>query len=188
MNEFHLYSSKSQYYTDPLSNEQKSFYIPVAPKEHNVFFRNQNGKLSWESENSGLDEFGNSRALLTVDIDLDGDLDLVVNNYHGASMVYRNNLPAPSTSSTRILLQGNPEHGVNLDAIGAQVIAHLSNGNTIWREIRGGGGYMSVQPKAIHLGQPPADIKQIEVIWPNGEKQITTGPFTERLVSISYEP
>ncbi|MCW9015400.1 MAG: VCBS repeat-containing protein, partial [Kangiellaceae bacterium] len=90
MNEFNLYSSENPYYTDPHSEEQKNVYIPVSTKESNVFFVNQGGKLNNRSKESGLDLIGNSRSAAYLDFDKDGDLDIIVNNYHEAAYFYQN--------------------------------------------------------------------------------------------------
>ena len=188
MNEFHVYSSDNPYYTDPLSNENKDVYIPVSQREQNVFFINDTGRLNITTDASGLGDLGNSRALLTVDLDNDGDLDLVVNNYHGAAKIYRNELPIKPSQSVFVSVQGNPEHGVNLDGIGTQVIAHLKSGSKIWREIRGSGGYMSVQPKRLHFGQAADKFLQLDIIWPNGKQQRVPGPFTHHAIDVTYQP
>lgn len=184
MNEFHVYSSENPYYTDPFSDENKSVYMPVSQKEHNVFFRNERGRLNTYTDAAGLGEFSNARALLTVDIDNDGDLDLVINNYHGPARVLRNQSEAGL--STLIHLRGNPASGVNSDAIGTQVIAHMKDGSKIWRELRSSGGYMSAQPKNLHVGQPAHDIDRLVITWPSAEKTIVKGPFSESAISIKY--
>ena len=184
MNEYHLYSSENPYYTDPFSDENKNVYMPVSQKEHNVFFRNEGGSLNTYTDEAGLGEFSNARALLTVDIDDDGDLDLVINNYHGPARVFQNQSAAGL--STLIRLQGDPASGVNSDAIGAQVTAHMKDGSKIWRELRSSGGYMSAQPKKLHFGQPARDIDRLVVTWPNAEKTIVKGPFSESTIFIKY--
>ena len=188
MNEFFVYSSENPYYTDPLSEENKDVYMPVARREQNVFFTNENGRLNIDNDRSGLGDFGNSRALLTVDIDLDGDLDLLVNNYHGGARVYRNNLVPHKAQSTSISVVGNPEEGVNLDGIGTQVIVQLKNGATVWRELRSSEGYMSVQPKRLHIGRLHTDINQLTVIWPNRKRQVIQGPFPSPQINVVYAP
>lgn len=185
MNEFHVYSSENPYYTDPFSEENKSVYMPVSQKEHNVFFRNERGSLNTYTEAAGLGDFSNGRALLKVDIDDDGDLDLVINNYHGPARVLQNQSQAGL--STLIRLQGDPASGVNSDAIGAQVTAHMKDGSKIWRELRSSGGYMSAQPKNLHIGQPAHDIDRLVLTWPNAEKTIVEGPFSGSRIFIKYD-
>ncbi len=72
----------------------------------------------------------------------------------------------------KIKLIGNVQQKVNRDAIGARIILTTENGQTIWREIHGSIGYMSVHPKIQHFGLGEQTIKNIKVFWPNGEVQV----------------
>ena len=171
MNEFNLYSSENPYYTDPHSEEQKNVYIPVATKESNVFFENKNGKLANVSKESGLDLVGNSRSAAYIDFDLDGDLDVIVNNYHEKAYFYKNNLKTKNTNWLKIKLVGEPSEKVTRDAIGAQIIVTTESGNKLWREVHGTIGYMSVHPKVQHFGLGNDKVKEIVILWPNGNRQ-----------------
>ena len=177
MNEFNLYSSENPYYTDPHSEEQKNVYIPVSTKESNVFFVNQAGKLNNRSRESGLDLVGNSRSAAYLDYDKDGDLDIVVNNYHEAANFYQNENKSNS-KWIKFKLIGDPKLKVNRDAIGARIIVTLQNGRKIWREVHSTIGYMSVHPKVQHFGLGNSKIDSIEVIWPNGR--------THKVVEFKY--
>ena len=170
MNEFNLYSSENPYYTDPHSEEQKNVYIPVSTKESNVFFVNQGGKLNNRSKESGLDLIGNSRSAAYLDFDLDGDLDIVVNNYHEAAYFYRNE-QSTKNQWIKFKLEGDAKLNVNRDAIGARIIITLENGRKLWREVHSTIGYMSVHPKVQHFGIADAKIESVKVIWPNGKVQ-----------------
>ena len=152
MNEFNLYSSENPYYTDPLKNAEVNVYIPVATKESNVFFVNDGGKLNNVSKESGIDLVGNSRAAVFFDFEGDGDLDMVLNNYHEKAVVYRNNAQKLNHNWLKVSLEGAPKQGVNLDAIGAQIIVTTEDGDSRWRLVQGSTGYMSVHPKLQHFG------------------------------------
>jgi len=171
MNEFNLYSSDNPYYEDPLENQKKNVYIPVSTKESNVFFVNDGGKLINQSIDSGVDLVGNSRSAVYLDFDNDGDLDIAVNNYHEASVFYENDLNQKNSRWLKIKLIGDIKKNVNRDAIGARIILTTKSGLTMWREVHGSIGYMSVHPKAQHFGLGEEEVKSIEVIWPNGDVQ-----------------
>ncbi len=188
MNEFNLYSSKNPYYTDPLSNEKKDILMPVSFKETNVFFTNQGGRLVNASRESGTDLLSNSRSAVYLDYDGDGDQDVILNNYHEAAVVLRNNSEALGHNWLEIKLVGKPSAGVNLDAIGARLEITTEQGNTVWREVHGSIGYMSVHPKVQHVGLGKAKGLSIKVIWPNGrEQQVKTRAVNQRL-TIQYDP
>lgn len=168
MNEYSVYSD-TPYYTK-VFNEQRKITLPVYEKESNVFFVNEGGKLQNHSKKSGTDLLGNSRSTVYLDFDNDGDLDIVLNNYHGPAVVYRNNSRQLNNNWLMIKLIGDPGKKSNRDAIGAKVIAYKNGEQLAWREIRGGDGYLSVSPKIQHMGLGKEKAVDITVIWPNGEK------------------
>lgn len=170
MNEFNLYTSDNPYFKDS-EQRKRNVYIPVASKESNIFFVNEDGRFENRSRNSGIDLLGNSRSAVYLDYDRDGDLDIVVNNFHQKANFYNNNLNSNKSHWISIKLIGDPKKSVNRDAIGAKVIITLMSGRTLWREIHGSIGYMSVHPKIQHFGLGKEKIDTIEILWPNGEIQ-----------------
>ncbi|NVK21296.1 MAG: CRTAC1 family protein [Kangiellaceae bacterium] len=169
MNEFNVYSNENPYYQDPLSSENKNVYIPVSTKETNVFFTNDGGKLRNTSKDSGLDFLGNSRSAAYFDFENDGDLDLILHNYHEQTKVFSNNAETLKNSWMKVKLIGNLEKKVTRDAIGARIIVKTDSGNTIWREVSSTIGYMSVHPKQQHIGLGNDKIVELIVEWPNGD-------------------
>ena len=171
MNEFNLYSSKNSYANAGVASTDNS-YLPVDTKESNVFFVNSGGKLNNVSEQSGLNLLGNSRSAAYLDFDNDGDLDIILNNYHQKSHFYQNNAERLQTNWMKLNLVGNPKLGVNRDAIGAKIVVSLPNGNKVWREIHGSGAYLTVQSKVVHIGLGQLDRADVMIVWPNGDRQM----------------
>ena len=186
MNEFNLYSSENPYYTDPQENARKSVYIPVDTRETNVFFINQGGKLNNVSRDSGLDLRSNSRSTAYLDFDGDGDLDIVLNNYHEAARFYRNDSAPQTNNWLKVRLVGDAAGSVNRDAIGARLILRTKNGESTWREVHGSSGYMSVQPKTQHFGLGESDSAELEVIWPNGQRRLIESVRAGQTLVIRY--
>ncbi len=168
MNEYNLYSSENAYANAGLETTGTA-YVPVATRESNVFFINSNGKLNNVSEQSGLALLGNSRSAVYLDYDNDGDLDIVVNNYHEKSRFYVNQAQRLGGNWIKLKLEGDPAQGVNRDAIGAKVVLTLPDGKTIWREIHGSTAYMSAQPKVVHAGLGPFKTVDVRITWPDGQ-------------------
>ncbi len=175
MNEFNLYSSKNPYYQDPEGNANPDVIFPVSEREQNVYFENKAGKLQNASKGSGLDILSNSRSAGYFDYDGDGDLDVVINNYHESLSLFRNNAEASHNNWLKVKLTGDPKQKVNADAIGARIYVTLPNGHKIWREIRGTDGYMSVNPSEQHFGLGQAKKVDVEVVWPNKKVQKFAG-------------
>ena len=170
MNEFNLYSNKNPYYTDPQNNKMAKIHIPVSTKESNVFFLNIKGKLQNISSQSGLDLLGNSRSAAYLDYDNDGDLDVILNNYHEKAYFYKNNADRLNNNWIKIRVLGDPEKGVNRDAIGTKIVVSSDQGHQIWREVHGSTGYLSVHPKIQHFGIGKSTQVTVYVYWSNGHK------------------
>ena len=174
MNEYNLYSSKNSYADAGIESAQNT-YLPVDTKESNVFFINSNGRLNNMSEQSGLNLLGNSRSAAYLDYDNDGDLDIILNNYHQQSHFYQNRADRLQNHWIKLRLVGDPSQQVNRDAIGAKVIITLSDGVKIWREIHGSGAYLTVHPKTIHAGLGKLERADVHITWPGGKQQNVRG-------------
>lgn len=167
MNEFNLYSSKNPYYEDQHGNKQQA-YLPVSEQEENIFFENKNGRLDTQENSLGLNLLSNSRSASYFDLENDGDLDIVINNYHEPAALFENKLQS-TNNWLKVKLIGDVAQQVSKDAIGARIYVTLPNGNQVWREIRSTDGYMSVHPKQQHFGLGKVEFVDIKVIWPNGK-------------------
>lgn len=168
LNEFNLYSSRDPYFMNADKSKSKEVFIPVAPKEANVFFENETGKLRIPARPSGLEFVGNSRSAVFLDWDEDGDLDVCVNNFGERATMLRNETESAERNWIKLKLVGDPAKGINRDAIGSRVVFRLPDGKTIWREVHGSTGYMSVHPKTVHAGLGGAKKVEVQVRWPNG--------------------
>jgi hypothetical protein len=106
------------------------------------------------------------------DLDLDGDLDVLITTNGGPVRVYRNDLSS-ANRSVRLTLRGTRS---NRDAIGARVRAKLG---ATWhsRVVRTGSSYLSQSelPLTFGLGARAA-IDEAVVEWPSGARE-TIGPL-----------
>ncbi len=161
---FHWYTS----YHD----ERSGWHQLDHDREANVFFVNDAGMLRNRSSASGADFFGNSRSGVYLDIDQDGDLDIVVNNFHAPATVLRNDLDAPDRRWLKIRLIGDPSAGCNRDAIGARVLVTTDAGVRAHRYVLGGSGFLSMEPRLLHVGLGEESSGDVTIHWPNGEVQI----------------
>ncbi|MCP4216589.1 MAG: RNA-binding protein, partial [bacterium] len=168
MNEYAVYSD-TPYYTELFKGKKGEITLPVYEKESNVFFVNQGGKLENHSKVSGTDFLGNSRSTVYLDFDNDGDLDIILNNYHGPAKVYRNNSQRLKNNWLKIKLIGDPARKTNRDAIGAVITAYDAGKQVGWREIHGGHGYLSMDSKTRHFGLGKRTQVDLKIKWPNGE-------------------
>jgi len=154
-------------------------------RESNVFFLNEGGKLRNRSAESGADFVGNSRSTAYFDFDADGDLDIVVNNFHAPATLLRNNSEARDHHWLKVKLEGDPEQGSTRDAIGAWIHIIAEGGIKNSRLVQGGSGYLSMNPKQQHFGLGRAKTADVRVVWPGGDEQVFEGLAVDQAYTIS---
>ncbi len=105
-----------------------------------------------------------SRGLAAVDLDNDGNIDLVVENLVGAPMILHNTGQAGAHWIT-LDLTGSKSNRL---AIGARVTL-VAGGVTQTDEVRSGGSYLSQSDLRVHFGLgSAAGIESVVVRWPSG--------------------
>jgi len=129
-------------------------------KLKNYMFRNRDG-LSFERVNStwGLDHKVNSNGAVYVDLDRDGDLDLVINNVDEPASIYRN---------MTLENGGDSSHWVAF-RLTAGCRVHIYAGGKFWqRYAQTTRGYLSSVDDALHFGLGNVtEIDSVIVIWPD---------------------
>ena len=141
--------------------------------EENYTYKN-NGNLTFTKMNKdwGIDQKTLSNGAAYVDLDNDGDMDLVVNNIDEKAFIYRNNSEKFSQNNyLKIALKGL---GKNTMGIGAKV--KITAGEmTQTQELLNTRGYQSSVDLNLNFGIGKSKtIDQVEVVWPNQKKQIIT--------------
>jgi uncharacterized membrane protein YraQ (UPF0718 family) len=143
-------------------------------RESNHYFRNDNGKeFVDETAKAGLSMHAENSAYTYVDYDNDGDLDIVAVEALGPVWVFENN----QTENKAVTFELRDAAG-NAFGIGSQLIATLSDGTKLLRELRSSGGFASFNAPVVHFGIGKADkIASIEVQWPTGDSSTVQGEF-----------
>jgi hypothetical protein len=116
-----------------------------------------------------------SRAAVIFDVDGDGDLDIVTNEFNTPPMVLVSNL----TEKTRVhylavKLVGSSS---NRDGLGA-VVKVTAGGSTYSKPFDGSSGYLSHSLYPLYFGLGVAEtVDSIEVLWPSGKTQLVRPPI-----------
>jgi len=131
----------------------------------NVMLRNNGGMFS-VAENSGVEtDPETSEGAAAVDYDLDGCMDLIVQNLDGQPALYRNRCEGPG-SWVGFLLEGTRS---NRDAIGAELRLVSSAGTQVAQVFSGSTSVHSSRTKNLHFGLGSAtSVQEVQVSWPSG--------------------
>ncbi len=149
----------------------------------NRVFRNLAGQRMRESAAEwGLDSNGVSFGSVLSDLNGDGNLDIVVNNFNGPPSIFENT----GASAHRIVVQlvGTAS---NRFGIGATVTVRLANPDqTLTRYLTSARGFMSCPEPALYfgLGNKKA-IQSLTVKWPSGRNQSFEGLEANRRYTIT---
>ena len=120
-----------------------------------------------------------SRGAAFGDIDIDGDIDIVVSNNNGPVRLLLNEIGAQN-HWVRVKLEG--VHA-NRDAIGARVALLRAGQKPVWGRVYSDGSYLSASELAVTFGLGPdmSGIEGIGVVWPGGEQERFAGVKAEEV-------
>lgn len=164
------------------NGNQWSLWGPQPPRrEANFAFRNR-GDLQFEdvAASWGLDHVGVSLGAAIGDLDGDGDLDIVVNNFEESPGVYRNGSTAGNLVKIRLVSTEGNSHG-----LGAVVRVETSRGKQS-RYHTSSRGFASTDEPVIHFGLGKEQvIRRLAVTWPGGRKQVFEDLLANRIYTLT---
>lgn len=134
-----------------------------------------------QTNESGINIYGEQRGAALSDFNKDGKIDLAVSQNNAMTKLYLNQTPE---IGIRIQLDGSPE---NKDAIGSSLRLVYSNGEKgPLREINAGSGYLSQNSVTQILGSGQV-VESIEITWPDGTRQIVKINAGQKTYTISKQ-
>jgi len=127
-----------------------------------------------------------SRSSVMFDLDDDGDLDIVTNEFNSVPQVLISDLSQQQAiHSLKVVLIGTRS---NRDGLGATVRVHAA-GKTYTKYVDGKSGYLSQSALPLYFGLGGATkIDRVEVNWPSGQKQVVTSGLQENQILRITEP
>jgi len=143
----------------------------------NMYCANRGGETFGErAKETGLSSHLATASYVYVDLDGDGDLEIVTLAVDGPIWVYWNG----TRENHAIVFELRDEIG-NHFGIGARVIVRYDgeDGLAQMRELKTGGGYVSYDPPTAHFGLAGTDrIDSVEVHWATGDPTEIVGPLS----------
>ncbi len=161
-------------------------------RERNCVFLNLGGKEVSFACASGavhLDHADDSRAVIPVDWDGDGDLDLWYSNRSAPRVRFMRNDMVSGNAWLALQLEGRTS---NRDAIGARAELTLTAADgtkrTLWRRVKAGDGFLSQAPKTLHFGfRAEEKVERLVIRWPapGVDEDIVPVPDAGRLYKLT---
>ena len=118
-----------------------------------------------------------TRSSAIFDLEGDGDLDIVTNEFHDGPMVLISNLT--EQTSVRYLAIELVGTQSNRNGVGATVTLRAGDRSQVMTQ-DGQSGYLSQSVMPLYFGLGNANsVDEIIVAWPSGDRQVISGPFEE---------
>ena len=116
-----------------------------------------------------------SRSAAIFDVDGDGDLDIVTNEFNTAPMVLVSNLSdRTAVHYLEVHLSGTTSNRSGLGAI----VKVTAGGSTYTKVMDGNSGYLSHSVYPLYFGLGAAtSVTRVEVLWPSGKRQTIAAPI-----------
>jgi hypothetical protein len=128
-----------------------------------------------------------SRGSLLLDLDQDGDLDIVTGDFNSPPQILTSNLAqtAGGVRWVEVVLRGQRS---NRDGLGARVSV-VAGGQARHQVHDGQSGYLTQSSAPLYFGLGTSvEVERIEVVWPSGTRQTVPGPLPVNRRVVIEEP
>ena len=158
--------------------------MPIRPQP-NYAYKN-NGDITFSNANAdwGFELPSMSNGAAYVDLDNDGDLELVVNNVNMQTFIYENHSDSLTTNNyLKIKFEGTQK---NKYAIGATVMLYYDDKTVIQEQIPSRGFQSSMDyTMSIGLGEVNT-LDSLRVIWPDDKTQLFENVQTKQTLTFKH--
>ncbi len=146
------------------------------------------GGLAFENvaAQTGFSFVGDGRALVSLDYDRDGDLDLVTVDNGEALRLHRNDLAGPNANSITLRLVTRHNPCLASMGYGTRVVVR-SGGREMLRVVDGAASYQGQSDLAVHVGiGAAAAADEVEIEWADGSRTLLTGVAAGEHTIVAY--
>ena len=150
-----------------MSEYEKLYTTIPRLKEANLAFENQGGlEFKPKAKEWGFDHVGVSHSLAMADLDHDGDLDMVMNNYFERSFVYENQSQDGARAIFEFRCETNNRYGFGTRIETWQGDDYQS------KTLFPARGYLSSDEPILHFAfNSDEPISRVKITWPDGMVQ-----------------
>jgi len=159
----------------PLKGRSLSGY-----QQKRIWINDGAGAFKEVSQQVGVTDRFDGRAVALADFRNTGALDAVIANQHGPVLLYRNTVD-PQNKWIEFGLTGRAS---NRSAIGTEVRVFW-NGQEQLQEVSGGSGFCAQNQRRLHFGLGKASaVDRVEIRWPSGRVQKIVSPVLDKIHEI----
>lgn len=159
--------------------------IPINPISNYAYKNMGNLKFENRAQAWGLGTPIHSNGSVFVDLDNDGDLDLVVNNVNAVAHIYENktNEYFPEHRYLKIILKGKDK---NLAAFGTKILARAGRETFYLEQMPTRGFQSSVDPEP-NLGVGKNEmLDELHITWPDGKVTQLQNVMTNQTLTLEW--
>jgi len=158
--------------------------MPSTPLPNYIYKNNHDLTFTNKQTEWGLGQANISAGAVYVDLDNDGDLDLVINNVNQPAFIYQNMSRENNNSNyLAVKLKGT---GKNTEAIGAKVYVYTA-GNVQYQEVYPTRGYLACMPATLHFGLGEyKNVDSVKIVWPDQTSQLLTDVKGNQQLNVAW--
>ncbi len=143
-------------------------YIPEKKLSNYLYINSGNLTFLNAAKQAGMDHPSFSNGAAYADLDLDGDLDIIVSNIDAPAFLYRNDIANKNWLQIVVEYDGGNTHG-----IGTEIDMYAGELHQ-YAMISVNKGFLSASEPVAHFGLGSiAQIDSIIIQWPDGRKEIS---------------
>ncbi len=191
--DFLEYSSQIFNNNETRAEQEKAIRKRLAELDHvnlpnYLYLNNHDLTFTDASDSGGINEPSMSNGAVYVDLDNDGDLDLVVNNINKEAFVFINNTVQKNKPVENhfisIKLEGD---SLNRCGFGTKIMLY-SNGNVQMQEENPVRGYFSSVDQQLLFGLGKNNhIDSLKVVWPDDKTQVMKNISADAFITLSWK-